>query len=194
MPGHYIHGPKTVIHVLKHFNRELINEIFAKELDELFQDSVIDRTDLGVVSNSYDKETLLLLDFISKSKSIKTKMISEVCSEEWPAVIVLLTLRDYLFINMEGDKEVSADLEHMYLALSRARVKCTVIMFPLDGLIFDDFHRMRDLLNELEDYVHIRRYPLTPLTTPPTRSFAGPFGFDKLKAFCAEKFPDWFVR
>ena len=56
-PGHYIHGPKTVIHVLKNFNGELIYDIFMKELGRLCGDSNevangVAKKDVGIV---YDR-------------------------------------------------------------------------------------------------------------------------------------------
>ena len=86
-------------------------------------------------------------------------------SMEWPAVIVLQMLwdtvhnsvlyRDHNF----SIETLSSDSEDLYVAMSTARVKCTVIMFPMEDLTLDLHHHMKKLLDTLEDSVEIRRYP-----------------------------------
>ena len=56
----------------------------------------------------------------------------------------------------EAYVNASIDSKFVYLAMSRARVNCTVIMFPLEGTIFDNYHRMRCLLDKLKDPVEVR--------------------------------------
>ena len=193
-PGHYIHGPKSVIHLLTNFNKELIKSILTKELHELFHDDTICKNELGMAYCSKDVDTLSLLeDGIFKTTGIiKPRMLRKTYSKEWPAFIFLQTLQDHVIdiiptaMSEEGFEEKgSKDSQHLYLAMSRARIKCIVIMFPMDGFIVDDYFRMNDLLEKLKDSIEIRRYPLTPPSYTP-RSFTGiPSYFDYFR----EKFP-----
>ena len=204
-PGHYIHGPKSIIHVLQNFNKELIYDIFTKEWDILLSDNMKDNTDVGIIYCNGDIDTLSLVEHITdgilRSYTIIPKLLNATYSMEWPAVIVLQTLRDHQHetlmraMRMEGNVEqFSTDFGNLYLAMSRARVRCTVIMFPMEGLIFDDFHRMKDLLDKLEDSVEIRRYPLTPASYTP-RSFIrrrsiADYTFEKFPR-CKQYFDDY---
>ena len=130
----------------------MIHGIIAKELNELCKDNHLDRTNVGVNYNSDDEETKSLVDFVSKSENIDIKDSAETFSVEWPAVISLLTFR-------YSDKFRAADFEKLYIAVSRARVMCTVIMFPAKSFELDDIHQLQEMLDELEDSAEIRRYP-----------------------------------
>jgi hypothetical protein len=188
--GHYIRGPKTVMHVLQNHNEELIHDILSKEMCQLWKEDMITTADIGIIYTTPDVDTLKVVERVSQSLNIIPEFLFSVISLEWPVVVVFLTLVEN-FYKFSGEKDLYFDIQHLYLAISRARVKCTVIMFPLEGFIFDGHKIMNDLLNKLENSVKIRRYPLTPLTykplTPLTykpRSFA--YGY-----FC-EKFPEYF--
>ena len=128
---------------------------------------------------SKDVDTLSLLeDGIFKTTGIITpRMLRKTYSKQRPAFIILQTLQDHVIdiiptaMSEEGFEEKgSKDSQHLYLAMSRARIKCIVIMFPMDGFIVDDYFRMNDLLEKLKDSIEIRRYPLTPPSYTP-RSF-----------------------
>ena len=56
-----------------------------------------------------------------------------------------------VLMKLTGSFKLTNDIEMLYLAMSRARVKCTVIMYPLEGMILDDYHfnNMKDIINEL---------------------------------------------
>ena len=60
------------------------------------------------------------------------------------------------------DKQSSSDLETLYLAISRARVKCTVIMYPLIQFDFSAYHLIDDILDELSDLILINRWDYYP--------------------------------
>ena len=220
-PGHYIHGPKTIIHTLQNFERTLIETIFTHELDNLCRDGFINKSEVGFIFGGEDVDTLSLVDRLQcslpENKYMWTCMLAS--SGEWPAVIVLLPLVDRileekcrLLFESEGnweiksqdqgperferlqlaDRQSSSDVENLYLAMSRARVKCTVIMYPLEGMIFDDFVIMKELLSDkynLDDLVEVRQYPLLPPTYVP-RSFSGPKAVDD---YLKEKFTDTIV-
>ncbi|XP_063693453.1 uncharacterized protein LOC134825235 [Bolinopsis microptera] len=161
-PGHYIHGPKTVVHVLQKYNEELIYSIFDKEFKELCFDGMIDGNDVGILYNLWDNNTdnlsKTIVDGILSSKNITPRKVTSTYSKEWPAVVALQQLFDYKAEILTGVsvQNVSFDSELLYLAISRARVKCTVIMFPVKGAILEDYHRMCSLLDKLKDSVEVR--------------------------------------
>ena len=49
----------------------------------------------------------------------------------------------------------SCYLSDLYLAVSRARVHCTVIMYPVKVETLDTIPRMLTLLERLSNYAHI---------------------------------------
>ena len=163
-PGHYIHGPKSIVHVLQRFDKELIYSIFVKEFNELCFDDIKDGNDVGILhtlNHTLDTVNINLivsiLDDILFSTNITPRRVMDVYSKEWPAVIVLQPLNDHHGeILNDGPAIVSCDSENLYIAMSRARAKCTVIIFPLEGAILDDYHRMSSLLDKLEDSVEVR--------------------------------------
>ena len=207
-PGHYIHGPNTVIHCLQNFNRNVILNLFTHELDNLCRDRFIDKSEVGLLFGGKDVDTLSLVERIQcslpENKYMWTCKLAS--SGEWPAVIVLLPLVDIILEeefrlqlqggNLDGlasnldDRQSSSDVETLYLAMSRARVKCTVIMYPLEGMIFDGFGRMKELLsNNMNGVVEVRQFPLFPPTYVP-RSFSEP---NSVADYMAEKFTDKIV-
>ena len=74
---------------------------------------------------------------------------AECASSEWPAVIVLHSVYRY---------REEKDLTHLYLALSRARVYCSVFIFPWEGATLDDIPHMLPLLDKLSNYARIIRH------------------------------------
>ena len=161
--GHYIHGPKTMVHVLQKFDEKLLYDIFVKEFNELcLNDNMIDINDVGIVYtfvNYTNKQKVLkpIVDDILFSKNITPRQVLSTYSKEWPVVIALHTLVDDEAETLIGGSEkVSVDLEYLYITMSRARVKCTVIMFPKCGTILDNYHRMKRLLNKLDNLVEVK--------------------------------------
>ena len=179
-PGHYIHGPKTVMHFVEHFDHDLILTVFKKELQNvLCEQNYIDKKDIGLIYTTGHNDSISLVKDIEKDISHHSLHGFRTCSSEWPIVIVLHALKDHLIkklwkyfsplfpVAMRHDPEEDklSDLETLYLAISRARVKCSVIMFPMNinGLTFDneDFNSTKDLLNSLNNngLVEINKYP-----------------------------------
>ena len=158
-PGHYIHGPKSNIHVLQKFDKELIHSIFVKELNELCFDEIIDSINVGILHTFHyilDKDNYQNLFEKLFSTNITPRRVTQAYSKEWPAVILLQPLYDFPAENLNDSiVNVSYDSEHLYIAMSRARVKCTVIMFPFEGTILKDYHRMSSLLDKLKDSVEV---------------------------------------
>ena len=162
-PGHYIHGPKTTVHVVEMLDEKLINTIIVKELNELFDD-MTDSNDLGILYSHGDTDTKNLLkstlEDILFSKNITPRRVLSAYSKEWPAVIALQPFFDHNAERLTEHPVISFSPEHFYLAMSRARVKCTVILFPLERTIpahfFPDYGTsIRGLLDKLTDFVEV---------------------------------------
>ena len=172
-PGHYIHGPKTTVHVLENFNEDLILTIFDKELQKLCQGNAFDMSDVVVLSNRMGDGMGAVME--SLIKSIQETVSGPEFSTEWPAVIVLHSLTEQFLkeqmqfvIKTWGGKSQDLrnyewiDLSYLYLAMSRARVKCTVIVFPMNDILDQDcFKHMKDIFHEQNNLLEVKKYPLT---------------------------------
>ena len=139
--GHYLHGPKTVMHVLPNYNEDFIGMIIAKELDRITYDKFITKSKVGLISTDWSDKTV-------KHNGTTTRFCSiyDVYSKEWPAIIVLMFNCFQLY-----------DIVKLYLAMSRARVKCTFIMTYRE----DNFNDMMIFLKDikLNDSVKIVKHP-----------------------------------
>ena len=147
--GHFIHGPLTVIHVFNDFNVDSIVGEFDTELDRLCAE--FKYSDIGVVyAGVYNGDVLSLVKRSVDMRCNNTDVKIAVCysvdsySAEWPAVVVLCEAWNY--------KE-AIYLSELYLMLSRARVHCTVIIYPEEGETLDTY--TLTLLERLSNYAHI---------------------------------------
>ena len=151
-PGHFIHGPLPVIHVFNKFNVDSIRRVFNIELDSLCVTDNLNYSDIGIVV-SVTSNVLSLVEDSVKKRCVNTGSKIAVChsvdcaSAQWPAVIVL-----YRVYSEEND------LTELYLTLSRARVYCSVIIFPHEGYTLSDSPHMLRLLDKLSNYARIIRY------------------------------------
>ena len=193
-PGHYIHGPKVVIHVLENFNKELLHTILAKELDQFLSDhyfpihvgntdtlaimcdpfrEVIPNDPIGKIRKDTLSSVNNIIDDVLKSIDMFPWLLKDPFKMESPAVIALQTMEECGAIEvLKGVAEeyvgFSRDLEALYYFISRARVKCTVILIPMKGFVLDNFSRTKDFLLKLESFAEVRRHPLTPPGYKPT--------------------------
>ena len=128
-PGHYIRGPKINIHVFNSVDVDLMGTYLGKELDKLQQGNVLTQLNTAVLYGGTTETTLKTLREMIEIQLAKYRSEQSVgnipllyrdttSSGEWPAVIVILELEDL------------ADLPDLYLAMSRARVFCSVLLFP----------------------------------------------------------------
>ena len=172
-PGHFIHGTNTVINVLNNYDLDTIDKLLKTELGKLADlcehdvsnnsevpasssqanevQKVNSVTNLGIVYNSSSSDVESLVKEIVNEQKDKQKIA--LCdsvfsySVEWPAVIVLH--------QMWGD--LDNDLPALYLAMSRARVHCFLILYPDGGETTRDHNEeMLELVKELKDYAHVR--------------------------------------
>ena len=146
--GHFIHGPLTVIHVFNDCNVDSIVGVFDTELDRLCAE--FKYSDIGVVYTDYSSNVVPLVKDSVDMRCNNTDVKIAVCdsnnsySAEWPAVVVLCAAWHY---NEDGY------LSELYLMLSRARVHCTVIIFPEEDDTLDT--DTLTLLERLSNYAHI---------------------------------------
>ena len=152
-PGHYIHGPKTVIHVLYFFdNIASIGALITEEIDRLCQEDILKISDIGFLLGFHHYEEKVYLEEIINSRSnnrdckIKLAGPSSCYSSEWPAVITILQLT-------ESSQQV--DLMRLYVSIARARACCSIILYPEVGKTLDDYKEIVSVLVELKKHSKI---------------------------------------
>ena len=126
-PGHWIHGPRTVVHVMNEKvdwnDSSLIGSIFTSELNKLCINTVTGGLTVGIVT--YDLDNRHLVDKIIKERSSVSDCKIERCdiddsySVEYPVVIVVH--------GVSFDDDIPA----LYLEISRARVYCVASLLDL---------------------------------------------------------------
>ena len=153
-PGHFIHGPLPVIHVFNDSNDNSIGSVFNTELDRLC--ATLNYSDIGIVYTDYSSYDVVSLVMNSVDmRCVNTDSKIAVChswdcaSSEWPAVIVVHSVLGY---------REEENLTNLYLALSRARVYCSVVMYPERGTTLDSYPHMLPLLDKLSNYARIIRH------------------------------------
>ena len=147
--GHFIRGPLTKIHVLEDIDYTLMKDILVNEFKMLLKADDLDYSDIGILF-TYSKLKQFIVETLS-SECYDTNKIS-ICysrgsySSEWPAVIVLHDLRYGTSLD---------NLSKLYIAISRARVKCSVVLYNCsDGGTFN----IHGLLDSLEPIAHVIRH------------------------------------
>ena len=119
-PGHYIHGPKINIHVFKNGDVDLIGTYLDEELDRLQSENTAVLRHVTAETAQDKLLTQIVKNQIAKYRSADTvsDLLSlSTSSGEWPAVIVIHDFSETC-------------LPILYLAMSRARVYCSVLLFP----------------------------------------------------------------
>ena len=147
--GHFIRGPLTKIHVLEDIDYTLMKDILVNEFKMLLKADDLDYSDIGILF-TYSKLKQFIVETLS-SEGYDTNKISICysrgsCSSEWPAVIVLHNL---WFGTSLGD------LSGLYTAISRARVKCFVVLFNCSDSRTGNIHALLDLLKPI---AHVIRH------------------------------------
>ena len=153
-PGHFIHGPLTVMHVFNNFNVDSILRVFNIECDRLCVTD-LNYSDIGIVYTDYTYDVMSLVEDSVEKRCVNTDSKIAVChsrdcaSAQWPAVIVLCKVSRY---------SEEQDLTRLYLLLSRARVYCSVFIYPESYETLSDSPFMVRLLDKLSNYARIIRY------------------------------------
>ena len=153
--GHFIRGTITQFHVFNNGNysynhdNDMINFV-NKLINKLLMNKEFDNSNVAVVvsrdDNDYDyiDSILRLID----SDRITTCWCENSSSSEWPVVIVLHQVSGYHYTDYT--------IPQLYLAISRARVMCYVVLFPSPG--YDYLHFFEEVLEELEPLAHVIRH------------------------------------
>jgi len=155
-PGHFIHGPKAVLHVLDKFNVEIIGMILNEELDKL---KGLYNSNIGIIHYSTpasDVKTLIeetvnkRFYYSHERRKIYPCSIKHSYSAVWPAVVLIHEMRGFSKL----------DLTNLCLGISRARVHCSVILYPrgVETLETEFYGEMLDLLDKMKDYMHVVRH------------------------------------
>ena len=150
--GHFIRGPLTYFHVFNTFNADRICNLVRKEMAECkLKPWFLKRGHVIFLHDTYLNSSILkpLEEVLADSTVRIAKCDNDYSySSEWPAVIVFLEVRgrtkDYL--------------SKLYLAISRARVKCTVILFPRKGMKLSSESDIVGLLRILELVAQVVRH------------------------------------
>ena len=152
LQGHFIHGPLPVIHVFNDRNVDSIIRVFDIELDSLCVTSNLNYSDIGIVANVTSSDVMSLVKDSVNRRCVNTGSKIAVCnsidcaSAQWPAVIVVYRVFKY-----------SKDLTTLYLTLSRARVYCSVFIYPYRTRLDYSPHMLR-LLGKLSNIARIIWY------------------------------------
>ena len=153
-PGHYIRGPKINIHVFKSVDVDLMGTYLCKELDKLQRGNVLTQLNTAVLyrgTTGTTQKTLREMIKIQLAKhrgepvgNIPLLYSYNTSSGEWPAVIVILGFGD-LF-----------NLPSLYLAMSRARVYCTVLLFSNNDTTLEAMEQF--LSSDFKHCANIKRH------------------------------------
>jgi len=152
--GHFIRGTITQFHVFNNDN-DMINFV-NKLINKLLMNKEFDNSNVAVVVDDFNYSVLPLID----SDRITKCLCENSSSSEWPVVIVLHQVSGDLNTQMIHDNTIS----QLYLALSRARVMCYVVLFPSPrtpgrrGLGRSDLGFFDEVLKELEPFAHVIRH------------------------------------
>ena len=156
--GHYIHGPKTVVHILKECSSyDHIVDIFSKELAKLVSCRDLAQLnsclDVGIVyrylSSVLEKGIRRAIEGLSSNSNIDMCECECSYSAEWPVVIVL-----YKLLRCDDEK----DLTGLYSAIARARVHCSIILYLDDDLKWEDFVKMNRLSQKLKNRIILKQH------------------------------------
>ena len=149
--GHFIRGPLTRLHVFNIRNTKLISNIVNKELIKLCDcRNIVENLEIAVVYCGRDTE-----DIVKSVKDAHNSNNITVChtidsySAEWPVVAVLCGF----------SMDDLSSLSKLYLAISRARVMCSVFLFP--DIYEEELSQIPDfskLLEELAPLTHVIRH------------------------------------
>ena len=159
--GHYIHGPKVEVHVLNNFKQNDVTEFLRHELELLCNEEAFQTSDIGLIHDFYyasKTNWTPLIDYALSTLSdefwrkISLCRIANSPSAEFPAVIVF-----HEMIKNRYSDHID-DLRVLYLSISRARVYCSIILFPEKGTSVEDHEIYSRMLEKLCDTAHIIRH------------------------------------
>ena len=145
--GHFIHGPIPIIHAFNNFDIGLIGNQFNIELDEMCKLHEMNYSDIGIIYNDDSRDIRILIKH-SVDADIDICHSRKSFSAEWPAVIILHKVC----------RNIEKDLTTLQLEISRARVYCSVLLYPEKGKDLGDYGHISDILDKLKDRARILKY------------------------------------
>ena len=142
--GHFIRGPLTNFHVFNHFKGKEIRDLVKNEIVHMCKYDDFDKSHVAIVYTNQNVVENILSDV--DEEKITLCNVADCYSSEWPVVIVLFEAfsRRQTFIPAQ-----------LYLAISRARVKCTVFVYPNVGQALSEINFISTMLSELRPIAHI---------------------------------------
>ena len=160
LSGHFIRGPRPALHYIDIAEEQSklneVEEIIKSEIDK------VKDCDIGLIVNSEESRS-----FLSNTLEEKVKTLTSVCnisdtySAEWPAILFLMDLTDL----DDQDYKISHQL---YLALSRARVYCSAVIYSVSPQWINT--NILSMLQKLEEYATISRYKEQKVRSFPSTS------------------------
>ena len=168
--GHYLRGPIPIFHLFNKFEIRKIQDVLNNELLRIKKGGLMKKEDIAIISfndnNSYKAADSVLQGL--EDKEVTMCPVRECFSLEFPAVIVLLESQ-CIFELSRFDYEQELSLTYMktlfnrlYTSLTRARVLCTVLMFPEEH-VKDKPHKsyinhLNDFANKFESLARVIRH------------------------------------
>ena len=153
-PGHFIHGPRSVIYILEtKFEDDdvgnaifgiIIRNILIEQLGKLCDTSDSCGLNIGIIGDieifsSDIKEAIESIESPVSRNKVELCDLYSCYSAEFPAVIVITNM----------------GMENLYLEMSRARVYCCVILYR--NLADSSGPRINELLDDLKGSVKVKR-------------------------------------
>ena len=169
--GHFVHGTRVTVHILEERNEQIIYKMIQTEVGRLTSSSSLQLQDVAVLfgwtwgtkdnpPGELTKSLEKIVDKRGNEKEESTKVSVTVCdglrsySSEWPAVVAVYCYEVGVMSNKLG-----LMLPRLYVLISRARVHCSVILYPLHKskrrLQNKRFH---GFIERLEQVARVHRY------------------------------------
>ena len=154
IPGHSIRGPKTVFHVLNHCGVTTLSHLVNEEMKKLLVKGTLRENEIAIlyptITTAFKSAIKDVLSTFSNNPETDIAFCTSTHSNsaEWPAVIVLHKMFP----------DVEMQLSALYQAIARARVYCSVILYPGEGKTVEESRSMITLLDKLSDLVNIVWY------------------------------------
>jgi hypothetical protein len=135
--GHFLRGNKPLIYLLQTNDTSTWTELLEQELAVLRgADSCLSNKDIAVIADIFTTEdtvNTVLERWNSADNKIPVLFTEECASAEYPAVIVIWKHDSFSgTVKLPDSREeitLSDTIPNLYIALSRARVYCTVILY-----------------------------------------------------------------
>ena len=158
--GHTVHGAKVQILMIKdQDNIVILGGVIKNELNKL---KTVNKKDYKIIYNTK------IFELFTKKERENLTHVDEVFSGEWAAVVAIIDV-DYGINNsfLDGLENLGMVYEHerissvflyktLYLAISRARVYCTVILTGISQKYARKTKIIFNILDKLDDHMSVQ--------------------------------------